>query len=83
MTKTCLCLLLHIIWAVTTQAQHKSHSLQSAVDALHRREAQLALRDYESAHASPDESGYYNESKQFSFIFNSLRGINSAKQYVY
>lgn len=66
MTKTCLCLLLHIIWAVTTQAQHKSHSLQSAVDALHRREAQLALRDYESAHASPDESGYYNESKHFS-----------------
>ncbi|KAJ6641107.1 Phosphatidylinositol 4,5-bisphosphate 3-kinase catalytic subunit delta isoform, partial [Pseudolycoriella hygida] len=60
MTKTCLCLLLHIIWAVTTQAQHKSHSLQTAVDALHRREAQLALRDYESAHASPDDDGYYN-----------------------
>lgn len=58
MTKTCLCLLLHIIWAVTIQAQHKSHSLQTAVDALHRREAQLALRDYENAHASPDESGY-------------------------
>lgn len=48
-----------------TQAQHKSHSLQTAVDALHRREAQLALRDYENAHALPDESGYYNESKHF------------------
>ncbi|KAL1377059.1 hypothetical protein pipiens_016509 [Culex pipiens pipiens] len=41
-------------------SQHSPYSLQSAVDALHRREAQLALRD-EVTGEPLDEEGYWME----------------------
>uniref|UniRef100_A0A182MP81 Uncharacterized protein n=1 Tax=Anopheles culicifacies TaxID=139723 RepID=A0A182MP81_9DIPT len=41
-------------------SQHSPYSLQAAIDALHRREAQLALRE-EAAAEQMDEDGYWME----------------------
>lgn len=43
------------------QAPHSPYSLQSAVDALHHREAQLALRDYLDVPRIDEEPVYWTE----------------------
>lgn len=53
------CLLVLCVGAVLA-SQHSPYSLQAAVDALHRREAQLALRD-EGNGESLDDEGYWLE----------------------
>uniref|UniRef100_A0A6B2E8S2 Putative calponin similarity domain-containing protein n=1 Tax=Phlebotomus kandelakii TaxID=1109342 RepID=A0A6B2E8S2_9DIPT len=54
-----LVLLLPLIQA--QQQAHSPYSLQSAVDALHHREAQLALRDYLDVPRIDEESMYWTE----------------------
>lgn len=61
------------LFAATLAQQHTPYSLQSAVDALHRREAQLALREnYEPSR----DDGYLNEGGDYPPYRGSRQQLN-------